>query len=152
MSPAFARPRQPGVGALSVSAKRISVPAIRKILLGLLAILTVAIVVSAGWLWQVAGAYGFNTVLRRGGTYWIDIKPDDERLSASVQLALRPVIPAVLPGPLVWQEPETGFEVAELPVLADGREVDRILLSRIDPARFRFVTRNAAAGDTGIDE
>lgn len=127
-------------------------PAIRKILFGLLAIFTVAIVVSAGWLWQVASAYGFNTVLRRGGTYWIDMKPDDERLSASMRLALSPVIPAVLPGPLVWQEPETGFEVAELPVLADGREVDRILLSRIDPARFRFVTHNAAAGDTGIDE
>ncbi|ANM09668.1 MULTISPECIES: phosphodiester glycosidase family protein [unclassified Rhizobium] len=126
--------------------------AIRKILFGLIAILTVAIVVGAGWLWQVAGAYGFNTVLRRGGTYWATMKPDDERLSASMRLALNTVIPAVQPGPLTWQEPEAGFEVAELPVLADGREVDRIFLSRIDPARFRFVTRNAAAGDTGIDE
>ncbi|NEJ71759.1 hypothetical protein GR197_14595 [Rhizobium phaseoli] len=126
--------------------------AIRKILFGLIAILAVVIVAGAGWLWQVAGAYGFNTVLRRGGTYWIDVKPDDERLSASMRLALNRVIPAVQAGPLSWQEPEAGFEVAELPVLADGREVDRIFLSRIDPARFRFVTHNAAAGDTGIDE
>nr|WP_245355572.1 phosphodiester glycosidase family protein [Rhizobium leguminosarum] len=69
-----------------------------------------------------------------------------------MRLALNRVIPAVQPGPLTWREPEAGFEVAELPVLADGREVDGIFLSRIDPARFRFVTRNAAAGDTGIDE
>jgi hypothetical protein len=128
------------------------VSAIRKILFGLIAVLAIVILDGAGWLWQVAGAYGFNTVLRRGGTYWIDVKPDDERLSASMRLALNRVIPAVQAGPLSWQEPEAGFEVAELPVLADGREVDRIFLSRIDPARFRFVTHNAAAGDTGIDE
>ncbi|RFB97359.1 hypothetical protein B5K11_05600 [Rhizobium leguminosarum bv. trifolii] len=126
--------------------------AIRKILFGLIAILTVVVVVGAGWLWHVAGAYGFNTVWRRGGTYWTSMKPDDERLSASMRLALNTAIPAVQPGPLTWQEPEAGFEVAELPVLADGREVDRIFLSRIDPGRFRFVTRNAPAGDTGIDE
>ncbi|MGE3148499.1 MAG: phosphodiester glycosidase family protein [Pseudorhodoplanes sp.] len=28
--------------------------------------------------------------------------------------------------------------MAELPAVADGREVDRILLARVDPARFRF--------------
>ncbi|EJZ18702.1 hypothetical protein RCCGEPOP_24162 [Rhizobium sp. Pop5] len=53
---------------------------------------------------------------------------------------------------MAWQQPEAGFEVAELPVLADGREVDRIFLSRIDPARFRFVVHNAPKGDTGVDE
>ncbi|NKF32536.1 hypothetical protein HER21_39605, partial [Pseudomonas sp. BGM005] len=72
-------------------------PSIRKILFGLLAIFTVVIVVGAGWLWQVAGVYGFNTVLRRGGTYWTDMKPDDDRLSASMRLALSPVVPAVMP-------------------------------------------------------
>jgi len=36
--------------------------------------------------------------------------------------------------------------------MVDGREVDRILLSRIDPALYRFVARNAPNGDKGIDE
>ncbi|WP_434711474.1 phosphodiester glycosidase family protein [Rhizobium sp. YTUHZ045] len=125
---------------------------IRKLLFGLAAALVVMIVVGAGWLWQVAGVYGFNTILRRGGTYWITVKPDDERLSASMQLALKSPVPAAQPGALVWQEPEVGFEVAELLVLADGREVDHIFLSRIDPTRFRFVVHNAHRGDRGIDE
>ncbi len=42
--------------------------------------------------------------------------------------------------------------MAELPVLTDGREVLWIFLSRVDPARFRFVTHNAAAGDKGMYE
>ncbi|MBF6907507.1 hypothetical protein HN295_20290, partial [Acinetobacter baumannii] len=54
--------------------------------------------------------------------------------------------------PMAWEEKEKGFDVAELPVLAGGREVDRILLTRIDPAQYRFVVRNAPAGDKGIDE
>jgi hypothetical protein len=125
---------------------------VRKLLFGLTAALVIVIVAGAGWLWQVSGAYGFNSILRRGGTYWINVKSDDERLSDSMQLALKSPVPAVQPGPLAWQQREPGFEVAELPVLADGREVDRIFLSRIDPARFRFVVRNAPKGDTGIDE
>jgi hypothetical protein len=42
---------------------------------------------------------------------------------------------------------EPGFEVAEMPVLADGRDVDRILLNRIDPGKFRFIVRNAIGLD-----
>ncbi len=44
------------------------------------------------------------------------------------------------------------YEVAEMPVIADGKEDDRILLNRIDPTRFKFIARNAPAGDKGIDE
>jgi hypothetical protein len=65
LAPAFARRHvNSGVAKPICFSKEISVPAIRKILFGLLAILTVVIVVGAGWLWQVAGVYGFNTVLR----------------------------------------------------------------------------------------
>ena len=69
-----------------------------------------------------------------------------------MQLALTQPLPVALTGLMVWRQPEPGFEVADMPVLVDGREVDRIMLSRIDPARFRFVTRNAPSGDIRIDE
>ena len=32
-----------------------------------------------------------------------------------------------------------------LPAIANGTEIDRILLARIEPARFRFEVRNAPA-------
>ncbi len=42
------------------------------------------------------------------------------------------------PGPLAWAAPARGFEVAEQAVLAGGTEVDKVLVARIDPARFKF--------------
>ena len=103
-----------------------------------------------GWLYATHGAYGVDAVLRRGGSYWITVPRDDARLSPAMRLALGDAIPDAVPGAFVWREPEPGFEVAEMPVLAQGREVDRILLNRIDPQRFRFVVRNAIGRD--IDE
>jgi hypothetical protein len=115
------------------------------------ALLTLALIAAAfGWLYATRGAYGVDAVVRRGGSYWITIRRDDERLSASMRLALQDAIPDVVSGAFAWSEPEPGFEVAEMPVLADGREVDRILLNRIDPKRFRFVVRNEIGRD--IDE
>jgi hypothetical protein len=35
---------------------------------------------------------------------------------------------------------------------ANGQDVDHILLARIDPARFRFLVRNASAGDKDLDQ
>ena len=97
-----------------------------------------------------AGIYGFNALLRRGPTLWISVTPDDARLSASMRLALREPHPMGTAGPFTWQRVAQGFEVAELPVTAEGIEVDRILLARIDPARFRFVVRNSPAGDKDV--
>jgi hypothetical protein len=51
----------------------------------------------------------------------------------------------VAPG---WRSLDAGFEAAEIPVSTDGREVDRIFLARVDPAKFRFVLRNDPAGRT----
>ncbi|NNH46144.1 hypothetical protein HLI03_31605 [Rhizobium laguerreae] len=116
------------------------------------AIVLLVIAACVGWLWQRNGFYGLNTILRRGGTYWITVKADDPRLSPSMQLALKEPPPLAQPGLFTWREVEKGFEVAELPVMADGKEVDRILLNRIDPALYRFVARSAANGDRGIDE
>jgi len=115
------------------------------------ALLAAALIVAAfGWLYATRGAYGLDAVFRRGGSYWITIPRDDARLSASMRLALGDPIPNAVPGSFAWSEPEPGFEVAELPVLAEGREVDSFLLNRIDPKRFRFIVRNAIGRD--IDE
>ena len=117
-----------------------------------LAVVICIVVVACGWFWLTYDAYGFNVILRRGGSYWKTVKLDDPHLSPAMRVALREPAPAATSGPLVWLEVEKGYEVAELPVLVDGQEVDRILLNRIDPARFRFVARNAPNGDLGIDE
>jgi len=98
-------------------------------------------------LYVYTGLYGLNLVLWRGAAFWVAVKPDDSRLSASMRLALREPQIVGTAGSFTWQQIEPGFEVGELPVIVDGSEVDRILLARIDPARFRFVIRNRAAGD-----
>jgi Phosphodiester glycosidase len=115
-------------------------------------VLLLVTVGTCGWLWQRNGAYGFNVLFRRGGTYWIHVNADDSRLSPSMRLALYDPPSVAAPGTLTWTEIDKGFEVAELPAIANGSEVDRILLGRIDPARFRFVVRNAADGAKGLDE
>ncbi|HEX2724365.1 MAG TPA: phosphodiester glycosidase family protein [Beijerinckiaceae bacterium] len=101
-------------------------------------------------LYAYAGVYGLNVVLRRGGTLWHATGPDDPALSPSMRLALRGDLPAVTAGPLAWRRVAEGFEVAELPVLLGGKagdEVDRLLLTRVDPGRFRFEVHNRPAGD-----
>ncbi len=57
----------------------------------------------------------------------------------------------VAAGPVVWAQPAPGFEVAEVAVLAQGAEVDRVHVARIDPAKFRFEVHTApdAARDLG---
>jgi hypothetical protein len=54
------------------------------------------------------------------------------------------------PGPLDWQQVGPGIETGELPVLVEGREVDRILLTRLDPERYRLIARNAPAGQHDV--
>jgi hypothetical protein len=118
--------------------------------------LLIAGVAAAGlvgtWLYAYAGWYGFNVILRRGATFWVVTEADDPRLSDAMRLALRhePVVEAA--GPFEWREIDRGFAVAELPVVAEGREVDRLLLARIDPDRFRFVVRNAPAGNRELGD
>jgi hypothetical protein len=94
-----------------------------------------------------SGTYGLNVFLRRGWTYWMAVSLDDPRLSPSMRTALRDHGGAAQAGPFTWLQIDGGFEVAELPVLAAGAEVDRILLARIDPKHFRFVVRNTPTGN-----
>jgi phosphodiester glycosidase len=94
-----------------------------------------------------SGTYGLNVIARRDFMIWGATKADDERLSPSIRLALQPGPPDAKAGPFAWQQLDAGFEAGEMPVLAAGAEVDRILLARIDPAHYRFQVWNRASGD-----
>lgn len=104
------------------------------------------------WLWQRHGVYGVNVLLRRGGSYWETMTPDDARLTPSMRLAMTENLPDAQPGDFAWREVEPGFEVTEIPVLVKGAEVDRLLLNRVDPNRFRFTVRNDHTGSMDIDQ
>ena len=103
-------------------------------------------------LYAYAGWYGVNVLLRRGGTTWENVTASSPSLSPSMRLALQDPVPAAKAGLVTWRELAQGFEVAEMPVVAADTEVDRILLARVDPTRFRFEVRNAAAGNKGLDD
>jgi hypothetical protein len=96
------------------------------------------------------GPYGVHTVLRNGISYWQPVSTDSLRLSPSMKLALT-TAPIATPGTLTWQTVSAGFEVADLPALVNGKEVDHLYLARIDPAHFRFVVRNGSNGDRDLD-
>ena len=116
-------------------------------------VLSLLVLISGAWfVWQRNGAYGLNVLLRRGGSYWIDVAADDARLSPAMRLALQPAIPAVAAGESAWKEVEPGFEATEIPVVAGSLEVDRLYLNRFDPAKFRFVARNQPNGARNIDQ
>lgn len=62
-------------------------------------------------------------------------------------LAMVKPAPAEEAGAFKWRPLDAGFEVGELPVRGDtGGETNRVLLARIDPAKYRFVLRNDPAG------
>src|SRR3954468_12591446 len=122
---------------------------LRKTAFTSLALAAFLIVGAFAWLWFAHGAYGFGVLLRRGGTYWVTMSPDDARLSPAMRLALHGAPPEAEAAPFTWNQAEPGFETAEIPILVNGVEVDRFLFARIDPHQYRFVVRNAPAGDKG---
>ena len=112
--------------------------------------LVIIIIAVAAALYWYGGLYGFNVVMRRGGSVWVASGPSDPRISPGMQLALTEPVPQAVSGDFSWREIRPGFQVSELPVLAGGREVDRIALARIDPARFRFAVKNRPSGDKDL--
>jgi hypothetical protein len=104
-----------------------------------------------GALWAYAGAYGLHVLIRNGGAYWLPLSTTSTRLSPAMRLALADA-PTAIAGTFEWRTIGQGFDVADLPVLANGEVVDHILLARIDSARFRFTVRNAPAGDKDLDQ
>jgi hypothetical protein len=105
----------------------------------------------AGFYWY-AGWYGFNVIARRGGSVWVAITPNDPRISQSMRVALQAAVPPAQVGVFQWMRRAEGLETTELPVMADQHEVDRLLLVRIDPAKYRFEVRNAPAGDHDLSD
>ena len=99
-----------------------------------------------------AGWYGLNSLVKRGGTVWARVAPTDNKLSRAMQLALQEPVPDAIAGEFAWHEVAAGFEVTELPVQAHDKIVDRLLLARIDPAKFRFVVRTSPAGDKTLTD
>jgi hypothetical protein len=123
----------------------------RKFLVWLLAAGLALFAMAMAGLYAYAGIYGLNVFLRRGGSIWLTINPDDPRISPSMRLALRSAVTAGEPGPFSWREIAPGFDVAELPVLVESKEVDRVLLSRIDPKQFRIELHNAPSGRNDLN-
>lgn len=102
--------------------------------------------------YAVAGTYGLYVVLHRGGSLWVPVGVNDPRLSSSMRLALQDRSLVAKPGPMAWRAIAPGFDVAELPAIANGAMVDQILLARVDPGRFRFIVRTEPAGNRNLDD
>ena len=100
--------------------------------------------------YAVWGTYGVHSIVRNGISFWLPVSLDSPRLSPSMRLALASA-PTAVPGPLVWQKIDDGFEVADLVALVNGDAVDQFYLARIDPARYRFVLRNQPSGTRDLD-
>jgi hypothetical protein len=120
----------------------------RLLLFGFLPLVAL-IIAPFAWVYAHNGLYGLNVILRRGGSVWPVVDRDDPRLTPAVRLALKGAVGA--PGAATWSERRPGFEVGELPVLVDGEIVDRLLLARIDPVRWRFSVHASPAGDHDLD-
>jgi hypothetical protein len=103
-----------------------------------------AVFIHSGW-------YGLN-FFKRGAWVWIATAPTDTRLSEPIRLALQNEPPIATPGTLAWEKRADGFETAELPALVKGKEVDRILLARLDPEKYRFQVHNRPAGDRRLGD
>lgn len=83
-------------------------------------------------------AGGFVLHYALGGTGWPEVSTTDLRLSHAMRRAWESSPPPVKPGAMAWQNLAPGYEIAELPVLTDKEEIDRLYLVRIDPAHYDF--------------
>ncbi|MES9541937.1 phosphodiester glycosidase family protein [Actinomadura sp. NPDC000600] len=101
---------------------------------------------------KAGGWYGVNVMLRRGASIWVDVAPDDSRLSPGIRLSLAGRRTPDAPEPVRWRQAAAGLDVAELPVRVGGRPVDALLLTRIDPARYRFRVLSRPAGDREVGD
>lgn len=106
-----------------------------------------AVAAGAAYVWRETGTYGFNVIARRGASLWTESSPTDPRLTDAMRLALKPDVPAARSDPPEWRTVADGLDVAEMPVRAGGALVDTVLLTRIDPTRYRFEVRNGPSGD-----
>ncbi|MBG0809009.1 phosphodiester glycosidase family protein [Methylosinus sp. H3A] len=97
------------------------------------------------------GSYGFNAVLRRGVSIWVAVDAIDSRLTRSVRYALAHDFTPES-GEIHWMTRAPGFETAEMPVLVEGKEADRLLLARVDPRLWRISVHNEPSGNRHLDD
>lgn len=117
---------------------------------GLIVLVALAAALAVGW-WGFVGITGTSPIVRFGSMMWIPVTEHTFFLSKSVRLALHRPVPEVSPGAIHWQTLAPGFSVGELPVMMGELEVDRVLLARIDPKRYRFKLHNDRTGSTDLD-
>jgi phosphodiester glycosidase len=98
------------------------------------------------------GTFGLHVLLNRNVVVWRTVMPDDPRLSPAMRLALTGRSVSATAGAFAWRPIEPGFDVADLPVIANGAEVERISLARVAPDRFRFIVRNDPSGTRTVDD
>ncbi len=123
----------------------------RKLLTGALACGLALASGIVGSVWVYAGSYGLHVLFRHGGTWWVPVGIDSAWLSPSMRLAFA-AAPVAIPGKVLWRDIAAGFQTADVSALVGDRDVDHVLLARIDPARFRFEVRTAFTGDMGLDQ
>lgn len=93
---------------------------------------------------------GAPPVVYRDGLFYFSVRPDSSMLPRPVRLALLDEVPEVHAGEATWRELQEGLEIGEIPVLAGNEEVDRLYLTRIDPARYTF--RQHVNADNDLDD
>lgn len=89
---------------------------------------------------------GASLLIQSGGVTYVSMRQDAPWLPRAVRAGLRDEAVATA-GDVSWEQVAPGFEVAEQPVLVDGVEVERIHLTRIDPALFEFSIHVAEGKD-----
>jgi len=116
------------------------------------AALAVFVLAAAAFAWVYAfhGLYGLHVVILRGGSIWPRVTRDDPRLTEAVRLSLAGAHP--VGGAVNWKQRAPSFESGEMPLLIEGREIDEILLARIDPTRWNFSVFNHPSGDRNVDD
>ena len=87
-------------------------------------------------------AGGFVLHYMLGGTGWPQVSVTDFRLSHAMRRAWETPPPAVVAGAYEWQTLAPGYDIAEMPVLTEEEEIDRIYLVRIETARYDFSALN----------
>lgn len=112
----------------------------------LTAALIVCVALIAAWHGYEAWV-GASPIIRRGGVVYFSVRQDAPVLPASVRTALEQPEVAATPGEVAWQSLGPGFDIAEQAVTVDDVEVERLFLTRVDPALYEFSLHIAADRD-----
>jgi len=102
---------------------------------GLLLVLSV-LAFAAGWFfrrrWMVRGAAGFAVLVVVAWTLLVALKP------AWLRIAAQPVVPIPATSAYNWRTQAPGLETADLELKVGDELVDRMVLVRLNPQRYRL--------------